>query len=237
MIKAVTFDCWDTLIIDDEGRDGKMLNYLEFVCQENSISLASKNIADAFAIENKLREEYVAARQKTKNAMQRTETLLELLDVQLPLSEVVRIAYYFDRVALEFLPPRIPEVADVLKGLSQYYPLGVICNTGFHSGDTLRKILDTHEILREFTWLSFSNELGVAKPHRHIFEHTARKLGCLPEETVHIGDSEYTDIRGAIDAHMKAILFTGVNNKHRDITTADFVIDSYSDLLGLLEKL
>lgn len=68
MIKAVTFDCWDTLIIDDAGRDAKMSEYLESVCQKNSISLADKNITDAFEKEDKLREEYVAACLKAKNA-------------------------------------------------------------------------------------------------------------------------------------------------------------------------
>ncbi len=237
MIKAVTFDCWDTLIIDDEGRNGKMLNYLEFVCQENCISLADKNIVNVFALEDKLREEYVVAHHKTKNAMQRTETLLELLDVQLPLSEVIRIAYYFDKVALEVRPPRVPLVDEVLKVLSRVYTLGVICNGGYHSGDTVRQILDAHKLLEPFAWLSFSDEIGVAKPHRHIFEITVEKLGCEMEEAIHIGDSEYSDIFGAKNAGMKAILFTGINKKYKDNTTADFVIDSYSNPFGLLEKL
>lgn len=77
----------------------------------------------------------------------------------------------------------------------------------------------------------------MAKPRRHIFEHTAEKLGCLPEETVHIGDSEVTDIAGAKNAQMKAILFTGVNKRDKDWTSADFVIDNYSGLSGILEKL
>jgi HAD superfamily hydrolase (TIGR01549 family) len=237
MIKALTFDCWDTLIVDDDSRDEKMLNYLEFVCQENSIFLTDKNIADTFAKEDKLREEYVVAHHKTKNTMQRTETLLELLGVQLPLSEVVRIAYYFDRVALEVRPPRVPQVDEILQVLSRVYSLGVICNGGFHSGDTVRQILDAHKLLEHFAWLSFSDEIDVAKPHSHIFKHTVEKLGCEMEEAVHIGDSEYSDIVGAKKAGMKAILFAGINQKYKDNTTADFVIDSYSDLLGILEKL
>jgi putative hydrolase of the HAD superfamily len=237
MIKAVTFDCWDTLILDDARRDKKMSNYLEFVCQENGISLADKNIADVYAEENKLREEYVVAHHKTKNAMQRTETLLELLDIQLPLSEVVRIAYYFDRVALEIRPPRVPRVDEILKMLSQKYELAVICNGGYHSGDTVRQILDAHNLLAYFAWLSFSDEMDVAKPDALIFEHTVKQLGCKIEEAVHIGDSEYTDIVGAKNAGMKAILFTGINQRYKNDTTADFVIDSYSDLLDILEKL
>ncbi len=237
MIKAVTFDCWDTLIVDDNSRNEKMLKYLEVVCQENIVSLADKNIVGAFSHEDKLREEYVIAHHKTKNAIQRTETLLKLLDIQLPLSEVIRIAYYFDRIALEVRPPRVPGVDEVLKGLAQKYRLGVICNGGYHSADTVREILDAHKLLNFFAWLSFSDELDVAKPHPHIFEHTVEKLDCKKEETVHIGDSEYADILGAKNAGMRAILFTGVNKKYKDNTAADLVIDRYSELLGALEKL
>lgn len=237
MIKAVTFDCWDTLIVDDEGRDGKMLDYLQSVCQENRISLNDKNITDAFSKEDKLREEYVVAHHKTKNAMQRTETLLELLDVQLPLSEVVRIANYFDRVALEVRPPRVPQADEVLKVLYRMYRLGVICNGGYHSADTVRQILDAHELLKHFSWLSFSDEMGVAKPHRQIFELTVEKLNCKLEETVHIGDSEYSDIVGAKKARMKTILFTEINEKYKENTTTDFVIDNYDELLEVLKKL
>jgi HAD superfamily hydrolase (TIGR01549 family) len=234
MIKAVTFDCWDTLIVDDERLNVKMLNYLEFVCQENGISLADKIIADVFAEENKLREEYVVAQNKTKNAMQRTETLLELLDVQLTLSEIVRISYYFDTVALEIRPPKVPQVEEILKALSRTYRLGVICNGGFHSGDTVRQILDAHKLLEHFAWLSFSDEMDVAKPHPLIFEDTIKQFGCEMEEAVHIGDSEYSDILGAKNAGMKAILFTGINQKYRNNTTADFVIDDYDDLRRVL---
>lgn len=237
MIKALTFDCWDTLILDDERLNVEMSNYLEFVCQENQVSLSDKNIGDVFAEENKLREEYVIAHRKTKNAMQRTQTLLELLDVRLPLSEVVRLAYHFDTVALEIRPPKVPLVEEILKELSLTYKFAVICNGGFHSGNTVRQILDVHKLLEFFAWLSFSDELGVAKPHPRIFEHTVEQLDCKMEEAVHIGDSEYSDIVGAKNVGMKAVLFTGINKKYRDNTTADFVIDGYDDLKRVLSKL
>ncbi len=237
MIKAITFDCWNTLIIDDGSPDTKMRDYLEFVCQENGISLADKDIAVAWAEEDRLREEYVITRHKTKNAMQRTEALLEILDVRLPHPEVTRIADYFDRIALEVLPPQVPKVSDVLNVLSPRYKLGVICNGGYHSADTVRQILDAHGLLDFFEWLSFSDELDVAKPHRDIFDITVRKLDCGFEESVHIGDSEYADIAGAKNTGMKAILFAGINKKYRSSTSADCVIDTYDELSGILERL
>lgn len=88
-----------------------------------------------------------------------------------------------------------------------------------------------------FAGLSFSDEVGMAKPHSHIFELTVEKLDCELEEAVHIGDSEYSDIVGAKKANMKAILFTGINEKYKDNSTADFVIHSYYELMGVLERL
>lgn len=237
MIKALTFDCWNTLIIDDGSQNTKMREYLKFVCQENGISLTDKDIAAAWIEEDILREEYVIARNKTKNAMQRTETLLEILDVQLPHPEVAQIANYFDGIALEVQPPRVPKVEEVLRVLSPRYKLGVICNGGYHSADTVKQILDAHRLLVFFKWLSFSDELDVAKPHRGIFDITVRKLECELEECVHIGDSEYSDIVGAKNAGMKAILFAGINQKYRGSTAADFVIDTYDKLSGILEQL
>jgi putative hydrolase of the HAD superfamily len=236
MIKALTFDCWNTLIIDDGSQNTKMQDYLKLVCQDNSISLTDNAIVAAWAEEDRLREEYVIAYKKTKDALQRTATLLKILDVRLPHSEVVRIADYFDRIALEICPPRVPEVKGILKVLAQKYRLGVICNGGFHSADTVRQILDAHRLLGFFEGLSFSDELDVAKPHRAIFEITVNQLGCELNEAVHIGDSEYSDIVGAKNAGMKAILFTGINKKYADHTTADFVIDNYPDLLYFLEE-
>ncbi|MGD8537687.1 MAG: HAD family hydrolase [Candidatus Aminicenantes bacterium] len=237
MIKALTFDCWNTLIIDDGSQNTKMQNYLKSVCQENGVALANKDIGAAWRTEDKLREEYVIAHKKTKDARQRTETLCEILDVRLPYPEVLKITEYFDRVALEVRPPRMPGVNEVLKALAPKYRLGLICNGGYHSADTVRQILDAHGLLVFFDWLSFSDELDVAKPHRSIFEITVKKLECELGEAVHIGDSEYSDIVGAKNAGMKAVLFTGVNKKYEDQTTADFVIDKYPDLLYLLERL
>ena len=237
MIKALTFDCWNTLIIDDGSQNTNMQGYLKSVCRENGISLSDKDIAAAWVEEDELREEYVIAHNKTKDALQRTETLCEILDVRLSHREVVRIANYFDRIALEICPPQVPKVKEILGVLARKYRLGVICNGGYHSANTVRQVLDAHGLLVFFEWLSFSDELDVAKPHRSIFEITVNKLECEFDETIHIGDSEYSDIVGAKNAGMRAILFTGINKKYKELTSADFIIDKYPDLLYLLRTL
>ncbi|KKN60450.1 hypothetical protein LCGC14_0532080, partial [marine sediment metagenome] len=70
-----------------------------------------------------------------------------------------------------------------------------------------------------------------------IFEYTLEKLGFETEEAVHIGDSEYSDIVGAKQINMQAILFTGVNDKYKDNNSADITISTYDNLVEILEKM
>ncbi|MCK5078273.1 MAG: HAD-IA family hydrolase, partial [Calditrichia bacterium] len=115
--------------------------------------------------------------------------------------------------------------------------LAVICNTGWHSGDTVRQLLKEYDLPKYFSHLTFSDEAGIAKPHKQIFEYTLEKLGYKAEDAVHIGDSEYSDIVGAKEANMRAILFTGINDKYNDNNTADIAISNYDNFVDIIAKM
>jgi FMN phosphatase YigB (HAD superfamily) len=162
---------------------------------------------------------------------------LKLAGIQISASEVNKISEYSDHVALEFRPPVVPGIKQALDVLSKIYKLGVICNTGWHSAKTVRQLLKDYDFPKYFSHLTFSDEAGVAKPHKQVFEYTVEKLGFGTEEAVHIGDSEYSDIVGAKQANMRAILFTGVNDKYKDNNSADLTINTYDNLVEILEKI
>lgn len=71
------------------------------------------------------------------------------------------------------------------------------------------------ELAEELGWaqhfdaLVDSGRLGIAKPQREIFEHTARALGAPVTELVHVGDSLRADVEGARAAGARAIWFAG----------------------------
>jgi HAD superfamily hydrolase (TIGR01549 family) len=237
MVKAVTFDCWDTLLADDASREVRQRERLQAILQNYGLHLRESEMADLFREELKLFEEHVILYKKTPGALQRTETLLKLAKISLPLSDFVALADFNDKIALDCRPPVVPGVQEVLSELRKHYRLAVICNTGWHSGATVRHLLEGHGLSEAFSWLSFSDEVGVAKPHRQIFDITLEKLRSRPEDAVHIGDSEYSDIAGAKIAGLHALLFTGVNGKYSEKNSADFVFDNYEDLAGILSKL
>ena len=48
-----------------------------------------------------------------------------------------------------------------------------------------------------------AREMGLAKPERAIFEHTARALGVATHEVLHVGDDPWLDVAGAARAGMR----------------------------------
>ena len=237
MIKAITFDCWDTLIDDDGSRNKKQKEYLHLIFKDNGISVTEGEMDELFAKEAKLFESHIIEHNKTQDSKARAETILKLGGAKIPEPELNKIAEYCDQVALEFRPPVVPGIKEALDVLSLKYKLGVICNTGWHSARIVRQLLEDYDFPKYFSHLTFSDEAGVAKPHKQIFEYTLAKLGFSAEEAVHIGDSEYSDIVGAKQAKMKAILFTGVNDKYKDNNTADITINTYDDLVEIVENM
>lgn len=237
MIKAITFDCWDTLLDDDASRDKKKKEYFCLIFKDHGFPATQDEMNELFSEEAKLFQNHIIEHKKTQNSRARVETILKLAGVQIPISEINKIADYGDQVALEFRPPVVPGIKDALDVLSKIYKLGVICNTGWHSARIVRRLLKDYDFPKHFSHLTFSDEAGVAKPHKQIFEYTLEKLGFEPEEAVHIGDSEYSDIVGAKQVNMRAILFTGVNDKYKDNNSADITISTYDNLVEIIKRM
>lgn len=237
MVKAITFDCWDTLLADDPSRNIERKRYFGQVLEENGITIPGPAINDLFQREAELFREHIIRTRRTQDAVERTQTLIRLADVELPASEMDRISEYGDRVALEFGPPLVAGIREALEDLSGTYALAIICNTGWHSGKTVQQLLVERDLTRYFSHITFSDEAGLAKPHRQIFEYTVEKLGCRTEDAVHIGDSEYSDIVGAKEANMKAILFAGINDRYKDNNSADVTISTYDHFLEVIDNL
>ena len=97
------------------------------------------------------------------------------------------------------------------------------------------------DMLEYFSAFSFSDETGVAKPHAFAFRKVLEELNCSPDEALHIGDIERTDIKGAVNVGMRAIKYCGDNSvfldKYRDDSTqAEFVTDSWLEIENYIEK-
>jgi FMN phosphatase YigB (HAD superfamily) len=110
----------------------------------------------------------------------------------------------------------VPGVAGMLARLRRRrIPCAILSNTGLSSGAHNRAWLHTAGIAEAFVAdaLLFSDELGIGKPAREAFEACLERLGpdgADAAEVVHVGDSEWFDVRGAQRCGLRAILCTPV---------------------------
>jgi HAD superfamily hydrolase (TIGR01549 family) len=157
----------------------------------------------------------------------------EGLDVE-PMREALVAAFLATHEhANLFLVEGVAEVLERLAGRG--LRLGIVCDVGFIESRLLRQALERHDVLHRFHHWSFSDEVGVYKPDRRIFEHALVGLGGVPpERAAHVGDIRRTDIQGARGIGMRTVRFAGVNDDQTDLPDADAVIRSYAELPGVL---
>ncbi|WP_442589355.1 YjjG family noncanonical pyrimidine nucleotidase [Pedobacter sp. AW31-3R] len=99
---------------------------------------------------------------------------------------------------------------EVLAYLKERYTLHIISN-GFKE-TTLTK-MDLCNLNPYFSNVIISEDVGVNKPDKAIFEYALQKAGALKQESIMIGDSIEADIRGAQAYGIKAIFFNPLNKE------------------------
>ncbi|WP_316746965.1 YjjG family noncanonical pyrimidine nucleotidase [Pedobacter gandavensis] len=98
----------------------------------------------------------------------------------------------------------------VLTYLKEKYTLHIISN-GFKES-TLTK-MDKSGLNPYFSNVIISEDVGVNKPDKAIFEYALSKAKATKPESIMIGDSLEADIRGAQDFGIKAIFFNPLHKE------------------------
>ena len=106
------------------------------------------------------------------------------------------------------------ELLDALHGQAR---LGLISNNAVaEQFDKLR----TLNIAHYFEAIVISEDVGVTKPDKRIFEIALERLGAKPDETVMVGDSLHADIRGARNAGIAAVWLNRATREKKDQSPA-----------------
>jgi len=104
-----------------------------------------------------------------------------------------------------------PETMAVLEHLTALgHPIGLISN--FDS--RIESILKNLKIFHFFQTITYSTEVGFAKPAVQIFQQALKKAHCAPTDAIHIGDHLIFDVEGAQNAGISAI-FIDRNGQHK----------------------
>ena len=100
-------------------------------------------------------------------------------------------------------------VRDMLSHWQGIVPLGVVSN--FFIAGAPKQLLAHHNLLRYFTFVVDSAEVGYRKPHSKIFGRAldSDDRGSInPGDAVMIGDNWHADIEGALAAGLRAAYFS-----------------------------
>lgn len=129
--------------------------------------------------------------------------------------DCVKMATLLNTSYLDYLgslPLLVPGARELLEYLqSRGYELNTLSN-GFLGVQEQK--LRSGGIAHFFTHNILSEQCGIAKPQRGIFDYALERSGACPETTVMIGDNPEADIEGAHHAGWHTIYF---NIKNRDI--------------------
>ena len=247
MIRAISFDLWDTVIHDDSDEPKRAAAGLP-PKREARRAL----VRDTLAVHAPVAAEIVDAAYDVTDAAftkvwhdqhvtwtvaDRLSVLLGGLGRELHREVLAGVATRIEEMELEVMPDPVPGIGDAIEALAARYPLAVVSDAIHSPGRCLREWLERHRLLRHFGAFAFSDEVGRSKPHPDMFNRAAAGLAVEVDEMLHIGDREHNDIRGPHALGMKAILFTATRGRDRAGSSADAVCERAADLPAAVERL
>jgi len=110
-------------------------------------------------------------------------------------------ALHMDTLARSVVCP--PARPALLAALARTHRLALLSN--FDDGATARRVLAEADLASHFEVIVISEEEGLRKPSRAIFERTCTRLGAAPSTCLYIGDTLVEDIEGATAAGLDAL--------------------------------
>ncbi|MDQ1265091.1 MAG: putative hydrolase of the superfamily, partial [Bacteroidota bacterium] len=214
-------------LLREIARFGRQLNHQEF---GNAMKVSWENFNRIW------RNDY-----RTPTPEETVKFLFEYLDINYDIESLNNISKEFGESVIHYPPSVMPGCAEAIKELSQKYKLAIVSDTGFSPGSVLKRLLEIVELDVYFSAFSFSDQTGVSKPHPTAFLTALNILGVKPEEALHIGDIEATDIEGAKKIGMRAIRFSGdntafLNTDNPEESIADAEANSWKEIIDYLRN-
>lgn len=192
--KAMLFDLDDTLIDRDKAVDNLFLLVLE-KCYEDVSDTVKNNMLQKFKEYDK--REY--------GISDKTIVLESLFDEFAP---KYRLPHNYIQ---DFWNENLPKCFSIdqntshfLNQIKRHFKIGIITNGSTHRQKA--KIINTN-LNNYFDTIIISEEVGLSKPDKRIFELALNKLNVQPEDVLFIGDDLEKDIAGPQNANIKGVWF------------------------------
>ncbi|MCL2294906.1 MAG: HAD family phosphatase [Spirochaetes bacterium] len=212
MAQAVIFDM-DGVLADTEAYhfEAEML-----ICEELEINISEKEV-DSFvglAIDKMW--------EKIKEKHNREEPLQYFIDFD----SIFRVNF-FHSIAEEGGIAPIAGVKELIEGIKNQGLKTAVASSSHP--DLIKIVLEASGLLHYFPFFLSGFQVKQGKPEPDIFLEAAARLGVKPEECVVIEDS-YNGVTAAKKAGMKCIGFQNPSSGFQNLSAADLVIKSFSEI-------
>lgn len=180
MIKAIIFDCWDTLFGNPSQKIHPFSRFAERIGKSLQDYEFLKSFEKHFMLEK-------------HNHLE--TPIKELLD-ELKIKSTEKLIGELKEILEEALssPKAFPETLKVLNELKKKYKLGLISNTFYQSFERLE---DKFKVNKKFDVILKSYETKMLKPNPKIFEMMIKTLKVDKNEALMVGDSLKDDVQAA----------------------------------------
>lgn len=244
-IKAISFDFWGTLYNDMDSdtstnkRKEARISTIEELIQKNNVSISRTLIQNTLSDEWDHFKYIWKTQHITPKPVDRVKYIINNLELSVSSDDLNMLAEKFKNITFESSPLLAPNLLPVLEVLSNHnIPMCIVSDTGWGTGEILKKVMEKDKILKYFQMLSFSDETGVSKPQGKAFQIILDSLESLkPTDILHIGDIERTDIVGALNFGMYAGRYIGLSESSKDniYTSAHILLENWNDLFNFIE--
>jgi putative hydrolase of the HAD superfamily len=233
---AVTFDCWNTLLFEDDWRHAHALRIGALLRAAAEAGRGSSEPEAGRAFDAAWRRHMALwERGFVSGAREVAIWALEELGLHEPHPALEHLVRSYEEAAHTSQVRALPGALDTLVALARAgIHRALICDTGLTPGRVVRQHLARLGLLEHLEIQIFSDEIGVPKPNPRVFRAALDPLGVEPPRALHVGDLRRTDVAGARAVGMAAIRIRELHDDATELPEADFVVDSHAELRTLL---
>ena len=230
-IRAVTFDCWSTLLYEPDPTESHARRVAAVAVHAGVAEAEARQALDAaWGRQMELWTAGVASGAAEMAAW----TLTQLGRAASPV-HAGELARALAEASLDAAVLPLEGAQRTLEALSGAgVRRALICDTGFSPGRVVRRLLDRAGLLGLLEVHVFSDEAGVPKPHPRVFQQALAPLAVAPGEALHVGDLRRTDVAGARGAGLGSVRIRQHHDDRSEHPEADHVADSHAELLDWL---
>ena len=242
-LKAVTFDCWGTLIYERDPA-ATYARRVELLAQSTAaLGLGCTGEEARSALDQAWRRHWTLWHEgSASGALEIAGWALDALSEESggdPPDEaaVAELGGGFSIAALESEICALEGARETLERLAaRGVRRALICDTGFSPGFVVRQMLEAAGLLEHLEFTVFSDEAGIPKPDPRVFQRALSSLGLDRDAAaaVHVGDLRRTDVAGARSVGMRTVRIRAHYDDDSALRDADHVADSHAHLLEFL---